>query len=80
MTIRCVICIFKSSGSHYIEVNANNLHQIALVMPGTVVSYKIQEIFELVEPKAVNDADLFAQLDGTIFETIAVDRLIFSNK
>lgn len=65
MTIRCLICICTSSGSDYVEVTANDLHQVALLMPGTVLSYEVQEICELAQPRTVSDSDLFSELDIT---------------
>jgi len=57
MTIRCLICICTSSGSDYVEVTANDLHQVALLMPGTVLSYEVQEICELDEAATRQECD-----------------------
>lgn len=62
MTIRCVVCIQTGSGKEYVEANVNDLHQVALLMPGNVLSYEVQQISELALPRTVKDSDLFAEL------------------
>lgn len=62
MTIRCLLCIATSFGSGYAEIETNNLHQLALLMPASVISYDVQLITEQPIPRTVIDAELFCEL------------------
>lgn len=62
MTIQCLIHISTSSDRGYAEVVTNDLHQLAIAMPGSVITYEIQAIVELPGPRKIIDDELFAEL------------------
>jgi len=65
MTLNCLVKLTTHIGQAMAEVRINSLHQLAVVMPASVVSYEVQNNGECnYEP--VNDAELFDLLNGVI--------------
>lgn len=62
MCLRCLLALSTISGDGYAVVCVNSLHQLATVMPATVVSYEVQEIEDAISPAHILDAELFSEL------------------
>lgn len=62
MCLRCLLAISTTMGSGYAVVCVNSLHQLAVLMPASVVSYEVQEIAETISPAHVFDEELFKEL------------------
>lgn len=43
MTKNCLVTFFTSIGHGVAEINVNSLHQLAVLMPASVVSYEVQD-------------------------------------
>lgn len=62
MCLRCLLAISTTTGKGYAVVCVNSLHQLAVMMPASVVSYEVQEIEETNSPAHVFDGELFTKL------------------
>jgi hypothetical protein len=64
MTFRCLLCIDTPSGQGFAVVHCNSLHQLALIMPGLVISYEVQEMATDPFNPTVLDDELISVLVG----------------
>ncbi len=62
MTIMCLLHIHTGTGDGFAEVTTNDLHQLAMLMPGSVIAYEIEKIDHASARSAVDDSELFAEL------------------
>lgn len=62
MCLRCLVELYTISGTGYAVVCVNSLHQLAVLMPASVVSYEVQEIEQVICPAYVIDAELYTEL------------------
>ena len=68
MCLRCLLALSTSQGRCYAVVCTETLHQLALLMPASVISYEIQETEEVVSPAEVIDIELFSSLVGVVID------------
>ena len=61
----CLVILSTSAGSCIAEIRVDSLHQLALVMPATVISYEVRDNGECGVSK-VGDEELFELLTGVI--------------
>ena len=62
MCLRCLLALSTSQGECYAVVCIETLHQLAVLMPASVLSYEVQEIEEIFSPAEVVDTELFSEL------------------
>lgn len=56
MTFRCLLCIHTPCGQGFAEIHCNSLHQLAILMPGQVISYEVEGIAnDPLNPTVVDD-------------------------
>lgn len=65
MTLKCLVILSTCSGQVLAEVLVNSLHQLAVVMPASVVSYEVQNNGQCGYA-VVNDSELFDVLIGLL--------------
>ncbi len=66
MTRHCLVCISTLDGTGFAEVQVNSVHQLAMVMPGAVISYEVQNQGESTSGANVEDDELFDLLMGAV--------------
>ena len=65
MTKSCLVTIVTSTGHCVAELHINSLHQLALLMPASVISYEVYDNGES-SLGAVSDSELYDLLLGLI--------------
>jgi hypothetical protein len=66
MALNCLVHLSISAGQGFAEVRVNSLHQLALIMPASVISYEVRRPAESVSSAHVEDAELFEVLLGIV--------------
>lgn len=65
MTKNCLLSLSTSTGHGVAEIHVNSLHQLAVLMPASVVCYEVYDNGEC--PRGlVSDAELYDLLVGVI--------------
>ena len=62
MCLRCLLALSTAEGKCYAVVHIKSLHQLAMLMPASVVSYEVQEIEDVFSPAEIIDTELFSDL------------------
>ena len=70
MTIKCLIAIDTPDGKGFAEVHANSLHQLAELMPGSVLRYEICHYEEAAQSPVIQDSELFDLLAGVLADML----------
>ena len=68
MALNCLICMSTPNGTGYTEVRINSLHQLAMLMPGHVVTYEVCQQLVTNSGARVEDAELFDLLIWAVSE------------
>lgn len=65
MALDCLVTFITATGRGTAEVRANSLHQLAVLMPGAVVTYQVRDNGDC-KGVVVSDDDLYSQLVSVI--------------
>ncbi len=68
MTLNCFISLLTPQGKGFTEVRVNSVHQLAVLMPGTVLAYEIHQQAQTTSGARVDDAELFNLLTRAVSE------------
>ncbi len=68
MTLNCLISLLTPQGVGFTEVRVNSLHQLAILMPGSVLTYEICQQAQTTSGARVDDAELFNLLTWAVSE------------
>lgn len=72
MTMTCLVELRLADASGFAEVGVNDLHQLAELMPGPILSYEVHFVSErLSNPAVIADTELFDQLSGILKDIAA---------
>lgn len=65
MTKRCLVTLTTPAGQGFIEVQVNSLHQLAVLMPATVIAYEVEDNGECPRPP-IPDTEVFDTLVSVV--------------